>query len=103
VVSSLGDIRKFSRSFLKRLRQRQHAQQPFVESIGDVILAAVLEWGPAYVTYAADHPLGELEIERQIDQNLLFAEHISVSSTVAPTCFKCLTLLGPGSLSALTS
>ncbi|KAA1112660.1 guanine nucleotide exchange factor 10-like protein [Puccinia graminis f. sp. tritici] len=77
VVSTLGDIRKFSRSFLKRLRQRQQAQQPFVESIGDIILPAVLEWGPAYITYAADHPLGELEIERQIDQNLLFAEHIS--------------------------
>ncbi|WAQ87976.1 hypothetical protein PtA15_9A101 [Puccinia triticina] len=77
VVSSLGDIRKCSRSFLKRLRHRQQAQQPLLESVGDVILSAVLEWGPAYTRYAADHPLGELEIERQINQNLLFAEHIS--------------------------
>ncbi|KAI9621530.1 hypothetical protein KEM48_007663 [Puccinia striiformis f. sp. tritici PST-130] len=77
VVSSLEQIRQHSRNFLKRLRNRQQAQQPLVESIGDVILAAVLEWGPAYTRYASDHPLGELEIERQINQNLLFAEHVS--------------------------
>ncbi|PLW16274.1 hypothetical protein PCANC_16860 [Puccinia coronata f. sp. avenae] len=77
VFSSLGEIRKSSRNFLKRLRHRQQNQQPLVKSIGDVILSAALEWGPAYIRYAADHPLGELEIERQISQNLLFAEHIS--------------------------
>jgi len=77
VYSSLGEIRKLSRNFLKRLRHREQAQRPLVTSIGDVILATVLEWGPAYTRYAADHPLGELEIERQTNQNLLFAEHIS--------------------------
>lgn len=87
VFSSLGEIRKLSRNFLKRLRYREQAQRPLVTSIGDVILAAVLEWGPAYTRYAADHPLGELEIERQTSQNLLFAEHISVSAKLTSKVF----------------
>lgn len=77
VISSIGEIRRFSRNFLKRLRQRQQAQQPLIESIADIILCVVLEWGPAYTKYAADHPLGELEIDRQINQNPLFAEHVA--------------------------
>lgn len=92
VFSCILDIRDYNRRFLNQLKTRQAKQHPLIIGIGDIILSSALEWGDLYIAYATDHPLGELEIEKQTSQNALFAELVQVSS--ANLALKLLSLPG---------
>ncbi|KAI8455818.1 hypothetical protein BY996DRAFT_4580394 [Phakopsora pachyrhizi] len=76
IVSSLPEITELNLRFLSQLLERKSKESPLIESIGDIILDACLNWGQSYITYSKDHPLGQYEIQQLTNNNPLFSELI---------------------------
>ncbi|BGP21292.1 Rho guanine nucleotide exchange factor [Rhodotorula toruloides] len=58
VLLNISDIREHSRAFLLQLRKKQQ-EGHVVRSIGQVVLAAAVEWGPAYLHFTTNFPMAD--------------------------------------------
>lgn len=80
VLLNHSSIRDHSRSFLTTLQARQREEPYIVKAIGDVVLAAALDWGPAYTRFTVGFPLAESHFKEENAENPRFTEFLMVCS-----------------------
>ncbi|KAL8293744.1 hypothetical protein RQP46_000445 [Phenoliferia psychrophenolica] len=56
ILLNVDEIRTHSRELLTALKARQ-AKNPVVSGVGDILLEAALNWGPAYLAYLTEYPM----------------------------------------------
>lgn len=77
VLLNIAEIRDHSAGFLETLLARQR-EDPVVYAIGDIILAAAVEWGPAYTAFTTNFPYAESRFKEEKAKNPLFVEFLLV-------------------------
>lgn len=78
VFANLDELRAYSGRFINILLARQREQTPVVQSIGDIILDAALEWGQAYMDYAEATVNGEYLVNEEKNRNSAFSTFLTV-------------------------
>jgi hypothetical protein len=77
VLLNIADIREHSRGFLDALLQKQK-ESYVVKGIGKIILAAAVEWGPAYTKYTVGFPMADWLFKEERAHNPRFNELLMV-------------------------
>ncbi|WFD43859.1 Rho guanine nucleotide exchange factor [Malassezia psittaci] len=57
VFGNHSELLSYISVFCDRLQERQREQSPLVETVGDLVVEAALEWGSAYTTYVQHYPV----------------------------------------------
>ncbi|KAM0753197.1 hypothetical protein T439DRAFT_378904 [Meredithblackwellia eburnea MCA 4105] len=83
ILLNYAELREHSRKFLDNLKARQ-AQAPVLSGLGDLLLDAALEWGPAYVRYVSDYPWAHVFLNEELASNPRFREHAMAFSRAHP-------------------
>ncbi|GAA5824608.1 hypothetical protein JCM3770_006692, partial [Rhodotorula araucariae] len=73
VLLNLATIRAHSRAFLAALRARQADAYVF-RGVGQLVLAAAVEWSAAYVEFTVGFPMADFLLKEERDRNPRFAE-----------------------------
>lgn len=63
-------------AFVEQLHVRQREDAPVVQHIGDVVLAAALEWGTAYAAYVQHYPIAVDRLKREMRASPAFAQWV---------------------------
>lgn len=64
-------------TFSEALLQRQREQGPVIQNIGDVVINAALDWGPAYCHYARYYPFADATIKAEKARNTTFDQFLT--------------------------
>ncbi|KAF8975101.1 RHO1 GDP-GTP exchange protein 2 [Entomortierella lignicola] len=75
IFLNFREILALNKKMLEDLRQRQQ-KQPLVESIGDILLAHIAGFEPAYLRYVPRTALSEFTYKREEEQNPKFAQFL---------------------------
>lgn len=78
ILLNLSDIREHSRMLLAALLARQRETPYVVKNIGDVVLSAALDWGPAYTAFTIRFPLADSIYKEEKARNPRFKEFFMV-------------------------
>jgi hypothetical protein len=78
VFANLDELRSHSSRLINTFQIRQREQSPVIESIGDLLLDAALEWGQAYIDYTEAQVLGEYLVNAEKSKNSAFATFLQV-------------------------
>lgn len=78
VFANLDELRAHSGRLVNAFQVRQREQNPVVESIGDLVLDAALEWGQAYMDFAEAQVMGEYLVNEEKTTNSAFATFLQV-------------------------
>jgi hypothetical protein len=78
VFANLDELRSHSARLINAFQIRQREQNPVVESIGDLVLDAALEWGQAYMDFAEAQVTGEYLVQEEKSTNSAFATFLQV-------------------------
>ena len=76
VFFNFGELAQHIGAFVEQLHVRQREESPVVQHIGDVVLAAALEWGHVYTAYVQHYPLAVDRLKRMAAANPLFAQWV---------------------------
>lgn len=74
VFGNYQELMQQIEAFVDRLRERQREEQPMVETIGDLVVNAALEWGPAYTKYLEHYPIALHTLKTEITKNARMAK-----------------------------
>lgn len=85
VLLNISDIREHSRAFLAQLRKKQQ-EGHVVHGIGQIVLAAAVEWGPAYLYFTTNFPMADFLFKEESSRNprleeLLMVPQVSLGRT----------------------
>ncbi|KAI5480823.1 Rho guanyl-nucleotide exchange factor [Pseudohyphozyma bogoriensis] len=75
VLLNIDEIRRHSRGLLMGLMDRQK-EDYVVSGIGDLVLPAALDWGPAYVQFAKMFPMADALLKEEKAENPRFNEFL---------------------------
>ena len=78
ILLNLSDIREHSRTLLAALLARQRETPYVVKNIGDVVLSAALDWGPAYTSFTIQFPLADSVYKEEKARNPRFKDFLMV-------------------------
>jgi hypothetical protein len=78
ILLNFSEIRLHSRQLLDALLDRQRQQPHIVKGVGDVVLAAALDWGPAYTAYTVNFPMADSLFKEEKARNPRFNEFLAV-------------------------
>lgn len=74
VFGNYAELLSHIATFCDRLQERQREQNPMVESLGDLVVEAALEWGLAYTAYVQHYPVALHTLKREIATNARMAK-----------------------------
>ncbi|BGO99068.1 Rho guanyl-nucleotide exchange factor [Rhodotorula toruloides] len=73
VLLNVSEIREHSQAFLLKLRKKQQ-EGHVVRGIGQIVLAAAVEWGPAYLHFTTNFPMADFLFKEEKAANPRFEE-----------------------------
>ncbi|BGP04378.1 Rho guanine nucleotide exchange factor [Rhodotorula toruloides] len=73
VLLNVSEIREHSQAFLLQLRKKQQ-EGHVVRGIGQIVLAAAVEWGPAYLHFTTNFPMADFLFKEEKAANPRFEE-----------------------------
>ena len=74
VFGNYAELTTHIATFCDRLQERQREQHPMVESLGDLVVNAALEWGSAYTKYLDHYPVALHTLKKEIARNARMAK-----------------------------
>ncbi|KAF8806848.1 Dbl homology domain-containing protein, partial [Phlegmacium glaucopus] len=87
VFGNILQLRECNHQLLEVLYVRQREQEPIVQSIGDIFLAAATDFRTVYPIYVGHHPLAEKRMKEELEHNpefRLFIEKCSRQLSARP-------------------
>jgi len=82
VFGNILQLRECNHQLLEVLYVRHREQEPIVQSIGDIFLAAATDFRAVYPIYVGHHPLAEKRMKEELEHNPEFRLFIEVQSVL---------------------
>ncbi|WFD33428.1 Rho guanine nucleotide exchange factor [Malassezia cuniculi] len=76
VFFNYRELLRHVRAFVQQLHVRQREQSPVVQHLGDIVLAAALEWGHVYTAYVQHYPIAVDRLKRETAANPRIAQWV---------------------------